>query len=501
MSFTFGALRITALCLSGVGLGALASAQSPSAEFSGAPRLGVAPHTVSFTNFSSGGATEHAWSFGDGETSDLVEPLHTFAAAGTYTVSLSCSGSGGSDTETKLGYITVLEPPPLSDFVGTPLTGAAPTTVSFSDTSVGAVTGWAWNFGDRATSNLANPSHTYSTPGTYSVSLSTSGPGGVHSITKADYVVIDVPAPVAEFSAAPTGGLAPLSVQFTGLSTGDVTSHVWAFGDGSASTQQSPNHVYSNPGIYTVTLDISGAHGTDGITKTDYITVLTPAPVAAFTGTPLTGVSPLTVAFTDTSTGSVTSWAWNFGDGGTSSMQSPGHTYVAPGTYTLILIATGPGGSDSQVESNYVVVGVPAPVVDFTGTPLTGVAPLAVNFTDQSTGSVTGHSWSFGDTMNSTAQSPGHVYSDPGTYTVSLMVNGPGGLDDITKTNHVTVLEPPPSASFTGTPTAGVAPHTVSFQDFSSGNALTYSWDFGDGESSTQASPTHTYLSSGTYSI
>ena len=206
-------------------------------------------------------------------------------------------------------------------------------------------------------------------------------------------------APVAAFSVTPLSGNAPLAVQFTDQSTGMVTTYAWDFNnDGiTDSTLQNPEYIYSTAGTYTVNLTVTNAGGSDSEAKTDYITVqvpLPPPPVAAFSATPLSGNAPLAVQFTDQSTGTVTSYAWDFTNDGTveSTSQSPIYTYSAAGTYTVKLTVTNVGGSDSEVKTDYITVQVPLPpppVAAFSATPLSGNAPLAVQFTDQSTGTVT----------------------------------------------------------------------------------------------------------------
>ncbi|HED66138.1 MAG TPA: PKD domain-containing protein, partial [Planctomycetes bacterium] len=422
-------------------------------------------------------------------------------AAGTYTVSLTVTGPGGSDTATQVGYITVSDAPPVANFTGTPTSGAAPLAVNFTDSSTGTVTSWAWDFGDATTSTLQNPSHTYSSVGTYTVSLTVTGPGGSDTLTRTGYITVsDVP-PTANFSGSPTAGAAPLAVNFTDSSTGSVTSWSWDFGDGATSTVQNPSHTYTAVGTYSVTLTVSGPAGSDTLTRTNYISVGEPAPVAGFTGTPTSGVAPLAVNFTDSSTGSITSWAWDFGDGGTSTQQNPSYTYNAAGTYTVSLTVTGPGGSDTLTRTGYISVSEPAPVANFSANPVTGVAPLAVNFTDSSTGSVTSWAWDFGDGGTSTQQNPSYTYSAAGTYTVSLTVTGPGGSDTLTKAGYITVGDPPPVADFSGTPTSGTEPLTVAFTDLSSGPVTTWSWDFGDGATSTAQNPSHVYAAAGSYTV
>ncbi len=167
--------------------------------------------------------------------------------------------------------------------------------------------------------------------------------------------------PVASFTASTTTGAAPLALNFLNASTGTITSYAWTFGDGGTSTAASPSHVYAAAGVYTVSLTVTGPGGSNTQTRSNYVTVTTAAPVAQFTGSPTSGTSPLTVAFTNTSTGSITSYAWTFGDGGTSTAASPSYTYAAAGVYTVSLTVTGPGGSNTQTRSNYLTVGKQKP--------------------------------------------------------------------------------------------------------------------------------------------
>jgi PKD repeat protein len=149
-----------------------------------------------------------------------------------------------------------------------------------------------------------------------------------------------------------------------------------------------------------------------------------PAPTATFTATPTSGNAPLTVAFTDTSTGSPTTFAWNFGDGTTSSTRSPSHTYTAAGQYTVTLTATNAGGSSTSAPTT-IVVNSPPPTLraGFTAT-RSATDPLTVDFADASTGGTpTSWSWTFGDGGTSTAQNPSHTYAAAGTYTVTLTVS------------------------------------------------------------------------------
>ena len=169
------------------------------------------------------------------------------------------------------------------------------------------------------------------------------------------------------------------------------------------------------------------------------------APVASFTGTPVSGTAPLKVTFTDASTNSPTSWSWSFGDGSSvnATAKNPIHTYSAAGNYTVALTATNAAGSNTFTRTNYITVAAAPikPVASFTGTPVSGTAPLKVTFTDASTNSPTSWAWSFGDgsSVNATAKNPIHTYAAAGNYTVSLTAANAAGNGNIVKTNYVTV--------------------------------------------------------------
>ncbi len=179
-----------------------------------------------------------------------------------------------------------------------------------------------------------------------------------HLPTVADYIIpIGATAPPsASFTASPTNGVASLNVSFTDTSSNSPTSWSWTLGDTGTSTLQNPSHTYTTPGTYTVTLIASNAGGSSTNTQVNLITVLTPPPVASFTATPTNGAAPLSVSFTDASTGSVTGWAWAFGDGNTSSSQSPTDIYVNPGSYTVQEIVTGAGGSSTNTRTAMISV-------------------------------------------------------------------------------------------------------------------------------------------------
>ncbi len=243
--------------------------------------------------------------------------------------------------------------------------------------------------------------------------------------------------PVAEFNANITSGTSPLSVQFTDMSAGSPTAWSWSFGDGYTSAEQSPVHTYSSEGSYQVNLTVSNEVGTDTREKEGYITVtstLPKPPLVNFIGDNRTGPAPLTVHFTDQSTNTPTTWAWDFENDGIidSTEQNPTHTYTTAGTYQVNLTASNAGGSANRLKGNYIQVmseGNSNPVVDFSADSRDGTAPFTVQFTDLSVTAPTAWAWDFENdgVIDSTLQNPAHIYTIPGTYQVNLFVTNASG--------------------------------------------------------------------------
>ena len=274
----------------------------------------------------------------------------------------------------------------------------------------------------------------------------------------------------AEFIAEPTTAPDQTTIQFTSQSTGNITSYLWDFGDGSTSIDPNPSHKYKDARTYTVSLTVSGPDGSDTETKSNFIRLFIPEiPNADFTREPISIDAPMTVQFTDTSTcpatliniidgtlyfssiesatlGGITTWTWDFGDGTTSNERNPLHTYQAAGSYTVSLTVRGPGGSDTETRPKYIQLTLPSvPKANFSAKPRSGNGPLVVQFTDASTGHISSRLWNFGDGTTSTLQNPVHTYTyrNTGDFTVSLTVTGLGGTDTETKTNYIHLNTPP----------------------------------------------------------
>jgi PKD repeat protein len=478
----------------------------PVASFSANPLSGKVPLTVVFNDTSTGTPSNRSWDFGDGITSTDRAPVHTYTNSGTYTVSLNVTNEDGSNASIIPDYILVSPlDPPVAAFSMNTTSGETPLVVAFTDNSSGSPTNWNWTFGDGSISTEQNPVHVYTASGQFTVSLEVSNPDGSNTTTKEQSVSCSMPVlPVADFSANQTSGRQPLAVGFTDQSTGSPVSWHWTFGDGVAATEQNPVHVYMASGTYTVTLESTNHDGSDTRIKADYITVsATPLPVANFTAKPACGKAPLTVTFTDLSTGSPDRWNWNFGDNTTSTQQNPVHIYSKPGKYSISLTVANAGGTNTMTRSGFVTVGsISPPEADFIGKPTCGKVPLTIKFNDTSKGNPTNWLWNFGDGSNSTVQNPVHIYVKSGKFTVSLRVTNAGGDDTKTARDYI-IVNPvsPPDANFVGKPTIGKLPLSVEFNDTSTGNPTSWLWNFGDGTTSTIQHPFHVYSVAGKYTV
>jgi len=333
---------------------------TPVAAFVANVTSGTVPLPVLFVDTSTNSPTSWVWSFGDGGSSTVQNPVHTYAGAGTYSVTLTATNSAGSNTISQSGYITVTKvaATPVAAFVTTETSGGAPFTVQFVDASTNSPTSWVWSFGDGGTSTEQNPEHTYTSVGTYSVTLTATNAAGSDTTTKTDDIDVELSAPVTSFVADATSGTAPFTVNFTDTSTNSPTEWYWVFGDGSTSTAQNATHIYLTTGTYTVTLTAYNDEGSNKTARSDYITVTqsVTAPTASFSSDVTSGSAPMTVQFTDTSGYSPTAWVWTFGDGESSTLPNPSHTYSADGTYTVKLTASNTGGTNTVVRSGYVTV-------------------------------------------------------------------------------------------------------------------------------------------------
>jgi len=306
-------------------------------------------------------------------------------------------------------------------------------------------------------------------------------------------------APVANFSSDITGGCAPIIVNFKDLSTGNPTAWAWDFGNGSTSNKQNPSTTYFDEGTYVVKLTASNASGTHTVTKTAYITVYK-EPTADFTINSRTGCTPIKMQFTDLSTTApgttITSWRWDFGDGGTSTQRNPQYTYRTPGNFTVTLTITNDKGCTKLVTKPNFVDIIQGVVPSFTNTnPTECAAPAAVQFTNRSTGPGTlSYHWIFGDGNTANSEHSANTYQANGTYRVSLGVTSSLGCTD-TVTRSVEIGKV--NSAFT-LPN-NICPKTpVQFVNTSTPRPIKTSWVFSDGQTDTLRNPIMSFDTAGT---
>jgi len=474
-------------------------AQNPVVNYTATPLTGCAPLVITFTDQSTGNPTNWDWDLGNGQLSNVRNPVVVYNIPGVYTVKLVVRNANGIAQLVKTDYITVY-PTPAPAFTTSTTTGCAPNSINFTDLSTaagGSITGWLWNFGDGTTSTEQNPTHVYQTPGFYDVALEvTSGEGCKASTIRQRYIRI-VAGVVANFAPVAANTCeAPYAVSFSNQSSGPGNlSYAWDLGNSTSSTVQHPSTIYTTPGTYPVRLITYSDYGcsdtvqqalvlTDNITQFD---------------APDTACLNVGVNFLNTSSPSPVSSRWEFGDGSVSNSRSPSYTYDSVGVYTVKLVNNYGNCTDSVIRT--ITIG-PKPLVDFSVVNSASCkAPFTVDFTDL-TGNSTAWFWNFGDGTTSTEKNPKHTYNSLGQYDITLTATFNGGCQNtITKPIFIKVLEP--TVAITNIPNGGCIPYT--FTPVPDVNAVdgvaTWLWDFGDGTTSNLPNPSHLYNNTGSYDI
>lgn len=476
---------------------------NPAVDFTASDSIGCFPLPVYFTDKSTVAGSvisKWNWDFGDGDTSNLQHPSHTYTGAGNYTVTLKVtSDKGCSKAISKTQYINI-NTGVLADFKYTTVSNScsAPVDVRFENTSkeAGTVT-YQWNFGDGTTSTEKDPKHTYTANGSYTVTLVAVNASGCRdTLKKVNLLVIG--STTTGFS-LPDSICAGQAFPLVNTSTPAPASVKWSFSDGSSSTEKAPLKSFATPGTYTVKLVNHFAACTDSITKT--IKVL-PRPIAGFNSNSKYSCRiPATIKFNNASTGAV-AYRWDFGDGATSTEAHPVHTYTAFGTYNVQLVVTGSNGcTDTLIQKDY--IRVERPQVRINDVPVRGCLPLQVPFsaTVSVEDNITGYRWDFGDGASSTEVKPVHTYTKEGSYTVKLVITTAGGCTDSVIVANAVEAAPVPVAEFTASEREVCNSAPVQFTNQSQPAGDKWFWKFGDGGSSGAQNPRHNYSDTGYFNV
>jgi gliding motility-associated-like protein len=539
-----------------------------------APSLsGCAPFTIQFinTSTSSSGFTSE-WDFGDGTTSSATSPMYTYFIKGTYTVSLKIKNQQGCLSGTTTATVIVSDVTPVADFTISKAVACTREPIQFTDQSQNA-NFWCWDFGDGSVGTGQNPSHSYKTPGKYTVKLISKNGGCTNTRTIID--AIEIIDPFVDFTIDKPDCNNPYKIDLENLSNNyntlqwdfgdgntlnvDATTHTyqsvgnynvkltvtnlttqcvssftvpvliqqieadfemdtprpckeapvsfidkstaavqwqWAFGNNLISTDQNTSTSYKNAGTYQVTLIASDSDGcTD--TKTAQVDVL--GLIGKFDFDATSDCNQLSVQFIDKSTGTpaITGWQWDFGDGQTSTLANPPHTYQSLGKYPVTLTLTNNDGTCAFIKKDAINFSIPIP--DFSLTKPGFCVNERINVRNKSFNGVA-YEWDFSGRISNDI-APQTSYSSVGSYPVTLSVTDQYGCTrSVTKPNFIPVGKP--VASFDVINKSGECPpFSTLFQDNSTGTIKKWQWNFGDGQNSVLPDPTNTYSRPGLFDV
>ncbi|MEM6763859.1 MAG: PKD domain-containing protein [Bacteroidota bacterium] len=503
---------------------------NPLAAFTLNPSTGTAPLDITLDASNSsdldGTIVKYKWEFGDGESDSsgqIVE--HLYFLGQEYTTTLTVTDDGG-----RIGIqtftFTLAEPdnyPPRAEVTTSILEGPAPLTVDFdasnSEDIDGNITSYDWEFGDGTDDNGATVSHTYTTSGIYTATVTITDNDDAETVET--FTVRVNALPVASFTVNPTTPVTSLVTQFDASATVDpdgvVVSHTWDFGDGGTATGEIVEYTYTSFGTFDVQLiavDDAGSADTAVVSVT-----VNGKPTSAFTLNPTSGQAPLQVSVDGSTSadadGTIVSYAWDFGDGETATGVSASNLFDEEGTFIVSLIVSDNLGATDTSTTTITISAAPniAPTAAFSVTPDTGAAPITITFnatsSTDSDGTVASYDWDFGDGNTGTGQITTHSYANGGTLTVQLVITDDDGATD-TATFTLTLTQSPnelPTASFTANnqldTLQGSAPFNVLFNASSSadpdGSIASYLWDFGDDTEGSGILVQHQYANQGTF--
>ena len=474
----------------------------PAVQFTSSTTTGCFPLPVQFSDQSTalnGTISSWQWDFGDGFSSLQQNPAHIYTAAGNYNVTLRARSSNGCLTTLSKSKYIQINAGIKAGFSNTiPNNCSFPVTINFKNLSTGTGTlTYQWLFGDGVVSGQINPSHTYTTLGSYSVKLVvTNAIGCTDTIIKTDGIIISNVK--ASFTNSDT-----VCVQqpflFTNTSVPAPVSSNWTFGDGTVSSKTNPVKKYTAAGTYQVKLITDFGSCSDSVFKT--ITVSN-VPIAAFISSDsISCNNPFTVNFTSQSNGAI-SYLWNFGDSTTSIEQNPLHTYTGVGKFTVqLIVANANGCTDTLQKIDFIKI--QKPIVTLSNLPDSGCVPFTKNFisTTNTIDPVTGYVWNFGDGSVSAEATPTHTFTAAGVYAITLVETTAGGCTDTVSLKRGITASTKPVINFTASPRITCAKTEVKFTDLTKGTATKWFWIFGDSAVSTLQNPVHTYTDTGKFNV
>lgn len=388
-----------------------------------------------------------------------------------------------------------------ANFTADTVKGCAPMVVHFTDQSTGNPNSWLWDFGDGSTPvNFPNPVAVYSKPGVYTVTLTVGDGVTTNTLQRTSYITVS-DTPKVEFLVSPSSGCYPLMVNFKDGSnpgSGSIVNWDWDFGDGVVGHDPNPAHLYDSAGNFNVTLSVENTAGCiRAVTQQNAVVTNEGVSVDFSADQTVSCSAPFTVSFTATTTSTQpVNYLWDFGDGHTAPGKTVSHTYAQNGAFSVKLIASTAGGCpDTVFKENYIHIN--SFTSDFALPE--GCAKVPLSFKNTSAPLPPSAVWDFGDgTPAVSGVDATHTYNAAGTYNIKLTNNFPGCPQTVTKT--LTTFPSAQAAFSADNQTFCAAPATVSFQDNSQG-ATKWSWNFGDGKTSTSQNPKHVYQTAGAFDV
>ncbi len=450
--------------------------------------------TVNTSSISQGNITSWNWNFGDGNTSTAFEPKNKYLVDGVYLVTLIAqSDSGCYDTISK--NITIY-PLPVANF--------NINDTCFNDTSVfvnlsaPASSNIMWDFGDGNQSIGDTVKHLYQNSGTYTVEIVvTSGNQCIDSIKK-DITIF--PKPLANFIADTICELnAYTFINQSLISDGTVLNFEWEFGDGNASNDINPTHLFVNDTNYIITLTATSIHGCTHDTFKNII--IHPLPEVDF-NMQNGCIYDMPISFNNTSTINsdiINNWQWSFGDGNISANENPTHTFMQDGVYSIQLIAT--SNFNCKDSTTKILEIYPKPLADFGVQNICSYdSAIFINNSYVSSGVINQFEWNLGDGNYHYSSQPKHHYSTHGSYIVQLIVETEKGCKD-TAENTIYIHEVPQANFLIQDICLYDSLPLINASNINNGSITEWFWNMGDGITYLIQQPVHNYQNHGNYNI
>lgn len=491
----------------------------PTAAFAAVPGVLKADFDASSSTDVDGTVSSYGWDFGDGMSGTGLKPSHIYVAAGSYNVTLTVADNNGATSRVMKPILIASPAPnvlPTASFTSTITNLQVAVDGSGSIDSDGSISSYVWSWGDGASGNGVTAQHNYAEPGIYDVSLTVTDNSGGSTTSLVSRITVTAPAPNVPPNAVFTSTTSDLAALFdAGSSTdsdGTITSYSWDFGDGTSGSGETASRTYAHAASYNVTLTVKDNDGLVGLVTHQVVVTDPPPPpnlppVAAFTSSTLNRVASFNGTESSDPDGTISSYAWDFGDGTFGTGSSVTHTFGSTGVFNVTLTVTDnlglTGVISSPVEATDPQPDNQVPVAAFTATTTSLKVHVDAGGSSDPDGSIVSYSWDFGDGGHASTKVADHTFADAGSHQVTLVVtDNLGATDSLTKpvVTEAPVNQLPVAAFTSATTNLSVNVNGIASSD-ADGSIVSYAWDFGDGASATGVTAQHAFNAGGSYSV